>query len=382
MGEGSELVSLLETAIQSVHPADRALVAAAQAHLDNLTKPPGSLGRLEELALRYCLATGTAKPVLRRKRIYCFAGDHGVAAEGVSAYPPAVTPQMVRNMLAGGAAINVLSRHVGAELVVVDVGVADALENAPGLCRRKIAPGTANIARGPAMSVEQARRAVEVGIELAGAAADEGVSLLGTGEMGIANTTPATALYAAYLGYRAEAIVGRGTGVDEQGLARKRRAIEAALHVNADWLVRPLDTLAALGGFEIAAIAGLILGGAARRVPVVVDGFISTAGALAAVRLCPATLDYMFFSHISEERGHRAVLNRLASHPVLVAGGRSSEDAGTLMSLLASKPILDLGMRLGEGTGAALAMGIVEAAVRVYNEMATFGSAGVSGKEP
>ncbi len=352
-------MNTLGATMGAIRPADRALGTAAQARLDNLTKPPGSLGRLEELALRYCLATGTVQPTVRRKRVCCFAGDHGVAAERVSAYPQAVTPQMVRNMLAGGAAINALSRHVGAELVVVDMGVADRLDGAPGLCRRKIAEGTANIALGPAMSLEQARRAVEAGIELACTAADEGVSLLGTGEMGIANTTPATALYCAYLGCSADALVGRGTGVDDAGLGRKLRAVEAALRVNRERLTGPLETLAALGGFEIAAIAGLVLGGASRRVPVVVDGFISTAGALAAVRMCPAALDYLFFSHVSEERGHRAVL-----------------------VLLGAEPVLDLRMRLGEGTGAALAMGIVEAAVRVYSEMATFGSAGVSGKTP
>lgn len=346
-----------EQTIRTIHPLDHTTEPKVQAHLDDLTKPQGSLGRLEELAMRYCLIQGTPQPKLGRKRICCFAGDHGVAAEGVSAYPKEVTPQMVANMLAGGAAINVLTRHVNAELVVVDMGVASPLENAPGLCRRKIRGGTDNIAVGPAMTRAEAEAAIAVGIELAEAAAGDGVTMLGTGDMGIANTTPATALLAAYLGCPVEDITGRGTGIDDQKLAHKIEVIQRALAVNRARLSDPTETLAALGGFEIAGIAGLVLGAAANRLPVVVDGFISTSGAVAACALCPKARDYLIFSHLSLERGHRVI-----------------------MQALGARPVLDLDMRLGEGTGAALAMSIIEAAVKIYNEMATFSGAGVSQK--
>ena len=352
-------MSLLEKTLAEIRPVEAGLEAAARAQLDNLTKPPGSLGRLEDVAARCCLIAGSAQRPLRlgRKKVFTFAGDHGVADEGVSAFPKAVTPQMVRNMLAGGAAINVLARHAGAESCVVDMGVDDPLEDAPGLVRRKVRRGTANIARGPAMTREEAVRALEAGIELAQAAAAEGVGLLGTGDMGIANTTPSSALFAALLPCPVEEITGRGTGIDDAGLARKVAVIRRALEVNRESLADPLGALAAVGGLEIAGIAGLVLGGASRRVPVVVDGFISSAGALVACRLCPDARDYLFFSHKSNEAGHAVFLR-----------------------LFGATPLLDLGLRLGEGTGAALAMGLVEAAVRVYNEMATFGSAGVSGK--
>lgn len=346
-----------ERTIASIRPLDKSLEPKVQAHLDDLTKPQGSLGRLEELAMRYCLIQGTHQPKLGGKRVCCFAGDHGVADEGVSAFPKEVTPQMVYNMLSGGAAINVLTRHVNAGLVVVDMGVASPLENAPGLCRRKIRGGTDNIAAGPAMSRAEAEAALTAGIELAEAAAGEGVTLLGTGDMGIANTTPATALLASYLGCPVEDITGRGTGIDDQRLAHKIAVIKQALSVNRSRVSDPIDTLAALGGFEIAAIAGLALGGAANRVPVVVDGFISTAGAVAACAICPNVREYLIFSHLSLERGHRVI-----------------------MQALKARPVLDLDMRLGEGTGAALAMSIVESAVKIYNEMATFSGAGVSQK--
>jgi nicotinate-nucleotide--dimethylbenzimidazole phosphoribosyltransferase len=352
-------MSLLQQTLSAIHPSDRSLLSAIQAHLDDLTKPQGSLGRLESLALQYCLATHTLRPLPGKMRIYCFAGDHGVASEGVSAFPKEVTPQMVGNMLAGGAAINVFARHVGAELRVVDMGVDADLRDAPGLIHRKVARGTANIAVGPAMQREQAVLALEAGITLATEAAHDKVILLGTGEMGIANTTPATALFAAYLGCPPAEITGRGTGVDDTRLQHKVQVIERALAVNRARLGDPLEILSALGGFEIAGIAGLVLGGAAARVPVVVDGFISTAGALAALRIQPAAADYVFFSHLSEERGHRIVMEKLAI-----------------------KPILELNMRLGEGTGAALAMSILMAAIKMYNEMATFSGAKVSTKEP
>ena len=350
-------MTMYDQTLETIRPLDRTLETKVRAHIDDLTKPQGSLGRLEELALQVCLIQGTHQPKLGKKRICCLAGDHGVASEGVSAFPQEVTPQMVHNMLAGGAAINVLTRHAGAELVVADLGVAAPPGNLPGLLSRRIRGGTDNIATGPAMTREEAVSALTAGIELAGAAAAEGVTLLGTGDMGIANTTPATALLAAYLGCPVEAITGRGTGIDDQRLAHKIEVIKRALAVNRDQLADPLGTLAALGGFEIAGIAGLCLGGAAHRLPVVVDGFISTAGAVAACALCPAVREYLIFSHLSQERGHRVIMEKLGA-----------------------RPVLDLDMRLGEGTGAALAMSIIEAALKIYNQMATFSGAGVSQK--
>ena len=348
----------LRETLQSIKPLDQSLEPAILAHLDQLTKPPKSLGRLEDLAARYCLITGSTKPTLGRKKIFTFAGDHGVVKEGVSAYPQEVTPQMVRNMLAGGAAINVLAKHAGAEVAVIDIGVIDPLHDAPGLIQHKVKAGTDNMAQGPAMSVEEAVEAIEIGIELSASAAREGISMIGTGDMGIGNTTPSSALFAALLPCPVEDITGRGTGIDDAGLLKKIETIKKALAVNSSQLDDPLKTLAAVGGLEIAGICGLCLGAAAHRIPVVVDGFISSAGALAACRLCPSVRDYLFFSHRSEEAGH-----------------------ATFLRLFAVEPILDLKMRLGEGTGAALAMSLIEASVKIYNDMATFASAQVSGKE-
>ena len=347
----------LETILSSVKSVRRELEPDLRSHLDRLTKPRGSLGTLEEIAVRYCLMTDTRNPVLGKKRIYTFAADHGVAAEGVSAYPASVTPQMVRNMLAGGAAVNVLARHAGAEVRVVDMGVNDHLDDAPGLIRRKIRRGSGNIAAGPAMTLDEALQALGAGEELAREAAREGVALIGTGDMGIANTTPSSALYAALLPCPVEEIVGRGTGIDDATLDRKKTVIEQALTVNGGRLSDPLTTLAALGGFEIAGICGLLLGAAACRVPVVVDGFISSAAALTACRMCDRVKEYLFFSHCSAEKGHAIFFKRY----------------GVV-------PLLNLNMRLGEGTGAALAMMIIEAAIKIYNEMATFDSAGISKK--
>jgi len=350
-------MSILDKTITSIKPIDWSLEPAIRAHLDQLTKPPKSLGRLEDLATRYCLITNTVNPILGKKKILTFAGDHGVAQEGVSAFPKEVTPQMVRNMLAGGAAVNVLANHVGAEVSVIDIGVDDPLKDAPDLIRRKVKSGTDNIAKGPAMSLAEATQAVEIGIELAQSAAQDGATLIGTGEMGIANTTPSSALFAALLPCPVEDISGRGTGIDDAGLIKKIQVIKQSLKVNQDQLSHPLSALAAVGGLEIAGICGLCLGAASRRIPVVVDGFISSAGALTACRLCPDVRDYLFFSHRSEEAGH-----------------------ATFLRLFGVEPILDLKMRLGEGTGAALAMNIIEAAVKIYNQMATFASAGVSDK--
>ncbi len=347
----------LQGVISSIQLVDKSLQPKIIHHLDDLTKPPGSLGKLEQIALKYCLMTGSDKPQLGAKKIFTFGADHGVADEGVSAFPKVVTQQMVMNMLDGGAAINVLAKHAGAELAVVDMGVDWPQEEKQGLINRSVRAGTANMAVGPAMTVEEAEQALLVGVKLAETAADEGFTLLGTGEMGIANTTPSAALFAALLPCPVEEVTGRGTGVDDQRLQHKIKIIKQALIVNKEWLNSPLETLAAVGGLEIAGICGLILGAAACRLPVIVDGFISSAGALVACRMNPAVKDYLFFSHLSQEAGHQ-----------------------TFFNLFEALPILDLEFRLGEGTGAVMAMPIIEAAIKIYNEMATFSSAGISEK--
>ncbi len=348
-------MELLERTLEAIEPVGSEHDEDVRRHLDCLTKPRGSLGRLEDFVLRYCRIREDARPGPMRKRIYTVAGDHGVAAEGVSAFPSEVTVQMVKNMVGGGAAINVLGRHCGAEVVVVDVGVDADLDDVEGVLHRKVRNGTANMAVGPAMSLEEARAAVETGVRLAREAAEDGVTLLGLGEMGIANTTSASALFAALLPCPVAEVTGRGTGVDDSVLEHKVTVVQRALDTNRDRLGSPLATLAALGGLEIAAICGAVLGGAASRIAVVVDGFISTAGALAALRMDESVADYLYFSHRSAERGHRVSLDQLAA-----------------------EPILDLGLRLGEGTGAALAMVMIEASMRLYTEMATFESAAVS----
>jgi len=347
----------LQRIIASIAPMDHAIEPEVQSHLNHLTKPLGSLGVLEDIALRYCLITKSVRPVMGKKRILTFAADHGVSDEGVSAYPKEVTAQMVRNMLAGGAAINVLARHAGADVRVIDVGVADPLIDATGLCREKIKSGADNIKIGPAMTVEEALQAIHVGIAYAQTAAREGVTLMGTGDMGIGNTTASAALFSVLLPCGVEDITGRGTGINGTALMHKIRTIEQALSTNRDRLIDPLSCLAAVGGLEIAGICGCVLGSAANSIPVVIDGFISSAAALAACALCPNAKEYLFFSHRSDEKGHAVFFNRFG-----VA------------------PILDLKMRLGEGTGAALAMTIIEAAIKIYNEMASFSSAGVSDK--
>lgn len=345
----------LRETVASIASPNESLTPRLRARLDGLTKPRGSLGVLEALVERIGLIQHTDRPRVDRMRIVTFAGDHGVAARGVSAYPAAVTPQMVRNMLAGGAAVNVLARHVGAENIVVDIGVNDALDDAPGLVRSKIASGTRDMSVGPAMTRAEALAAIDAGIALASDADDDDVTLLGTGEMGIGNTTSAAALFAALLGLAPREIVGRGTGIDDDALARKIDAVESALRVNAPGPGDPLGALAAVGGFEIAGICGLILGAAARCIPVVVDGFISTAGALVAEQFAPLVRDYMIFSHLSDERGHAVVLDAMGA-----------------------RPILNLNLRLGEGTGAALAFSLIHAAIKLVDEMATFSSSGVS----
>jgi len=344
----------LDKFCREIRPVDSVTLAQAYRRLDQLTKPKGSLGRLEELAARTCAIKGSLAARVDRKVILTFAGDHGVVAEGISAFPQEVTPQMVMNFLAGGAGVNVLARHVGADVRVIDVGVAVPLA-AEGLISRKVCPGTANFTRGPAMTEEQALAAVAVGMEVARDAIADGAEILGTGEMGIGNTTPSSALFAALLPAGVVEVTGRGTGIDDATLENKIRVIEKGLQVNQDLLSSPFTALAAVGGLEIAAICGAILMAAHSRLPIVVDGFISSAGALVAMRLKPEVREYCFFSHMSAEQGHRIFFEREGI-----------------------APLLHLGMRLGEGTGAALSMDLVDAGLKIMNEMATFGEAGVS----
>ncbi len=344
--------------IEQIQPLDSAAMEAARARQSQLTKPAGSLGRLEQLSIQVAGITGLARPRLVHKAVITCAGDHGVVGEGVSAYPAAVTPQMVANILHGGAAISVLARQIGARLKVVDVGVAAEIAPHPDLYALKVAYGTGNLARGPAMTREQAIRSIEAGIAALERERADGLDIVATGEMGIGNTTPATAIAVVLTGLPIADLTGRGTGIDDAGLARKIRAIEQGLRVNRPDPADALDVLAKVGGLEIGAIAGIVLGAAAQRIPVVVDGFISTAGALIAAGLCPQAKDYLIASHTSVEIGHRAMWRALGC-----------------------EPLLNLGMRLGEGTGAALAMNLTEAACRILDEMATFESANVSNKE-
>jgi nicotinate-nucleotide--dimethylbenzimidazole phosphoribosyltransferase len=339
-----------------VAPVDPQLFDVAQKRLDNLTKPPGSLGRLEEFAKRLVAITGIENPRVDRKIVFVFAGDHGVTEEGVSAYPKEVTAQMVFNFLAGGAAINVLARHAGAHVVVVDIGVDHDFSGIQGLLHEKVVRGTRNFVKEPALTREEAEKCIQVGINLAHRYGDEGYNLFGTGEMGIGNTTPSSAVAAVITGRSAHEVTGRGTGVSDQGLALKVRAIEQGIKQHKPDPADGLDVVAKVGGAEIAGIAGLIIGAAERRIPVVVDGLISTAGALIAHTLEPTVKDYIFAGHNSFEIGHKYMLEALGL-----------------------QPILDLGLRLGEGTGAALAMLLIEASLKIYGEMATFQEAGVSG---
>jgi nicotinate-nucleotide--dimethylbenzimidazole phosphoribosyltransferase len=348
----------LEHLISQIGLLDEAAMAAARARQNTLTKPRGSLGRLEALSIQLAGITGNPQPQVEHKVILTMAGDHGVVAEGVSAYPQEVTPQMVLNFLQGGAAINVLARHVGARVVVVDMGVAGELKPHPDLVDKKVAPGTGNIARGPAMSREQAIQALLAGVEVVEAELARGLDILGTGDMGIANTTPSAAIAAAMTGHSPAEVVGRGTGVDDAGLARKITAVQRAVMVNRPDPADALDVLSKVGGFEIGGLAGAMLAAAAHRRPVVVDGFISTAAAMIAVGLAPQARSYLIPAHRSQERGHRIML-----------------------AWLGLEPLLDLDLRLGEGTGAAFGISLAEAACKILSDMATFGEAGVSEKE-
>jgi nicotinate-nucleotide--dimethylbenzimidazole phosphoribosyltransferase len=347
-------MSLLDRTIHSIPPLDRVARDAAMRRLDRLTKPPGSLGRLEELASDLAAIQGRSLPRVTRKTIFTLAADHGVAEKRVSAYPREVTGQMVLNFLRGGAAINVLSRLVGARVVVADFGVAAPLPPHPDLRTCRIAAGTRDLSEGPAMSREEAIASIERGIGLV-----EETDLVATGEMGIGNSTAASALTAAFTGRAVDLVTGRGTGIDDSTRARKVDAIRAAFRRSPPDPAAPLDVLASVGGFEIGGLCGVILGAAARRIPVLLDGFIATSAALIAVGLTPAARDFLIAAHRSAEPGHEAAL-----------------------AALGLRPLLDLSMRLGEGTGAALAMVLCESACRLLGEMATFDEAGVSGAGP
>lgn len=363
---------LMQETLGQITPILSDLADTAQARLDQLTKPQGSLGRLEDIARCCVMITGHEHPQVTKKVLFVFCGDHGVAAEGVSAYPREVTAQMVLNCLHGGAAISVLARQLGIDVKIVDVGVdADFSPEQPeqfGFINKKIGRGTANFTRQPAMTQEAAVRAIEVGIALTTEAIHNGAQLIGAGEMGIGNTTSATALLCALSGFSPEELTGVGTGIHEEARQKKIAVIRTALALysseRADALALhtleradPLGILAHLGGYEIAAMVGVYLAGAAQKVPLLVDGFIATSAAWIACDLNPAVKGHLLFAHCSAEQGHQKVLNALHV-----------------------QPLLDLKMRLGEGTGAALGMSIVESAVRLYNEMATFAEAAVSEK--
>jgi nicotinate-nucleotide--dimethylbenzimidazole phosphoribosyltransferase len=368
--DGEEHMDLIEQTIAAVRPLDEAAMRDARDHQARLTKPPGALGVLEEISVRLAGLAGQCPPPLPEPAaVAVFAADHGVHAQGVTPWPQEVTAQMVANFLAGGAVVNAFAAQVGARVTVVDVGVAADLPAAPGLLPRKVAYGTADLTAGPAMTAEQVRRAVEVGIEVARDLIDEGHRCLITGDMGIANTTASAALIAARTGRAPEEVTGRGTGIDDATHARKIEVVRSALALHRPAITRAfggqdapamadvLEVLAALGGLEHAAITGFVLGGAASRVPVVLDGVIAGAAALMAAALAPEAVPAWVAGHRSAEPGHAATL-----------------------AYLGLRPLVDLDLRLGEGTGALLALPLVQSAVRVLHEVATFDSAGVTDK--
>ena len=348
----------LEDIITDIKPLDETSMQAARARQDTLTKPRGSLGKLEELSIQLAGMKADSFPSVEHKAVIVMAADHGVTAEGVSAYPSEVTAQMVLNFLHGGAAINVLAHQSRARVTVVDIGVARDFEPLPGLLQRKVMCGTRNLAQGPAMTREEAEQALQVGVDVLLEEAEHGLDIVATGDMGIGNTTSSSAIAAVMTGLPVPEVVGRGTGIDDSGLERKIRVIERALAVNPPKADDAIDILHKVGGLEIAGLAGVMIAAAGRRIPVIVDGFISTAAALIAVGLAPRLRDYLISAHQSVEIGHQAMLKHLNL-----------------------TPLLDLNMRLGEGTGAALAFHLLEASTRILREMATFGEAGVSDKE-
>jgi nicotinate-nucleotide--dimethylbenzimidazole phosphoribosyltransferase len=345
----------LDRVLKAIRPLDETAMAAARARQDALTKPQGSLGRLEELSIQLAGIQGKTMPQIKTKAIITMAGDHGVVAEKVGNWPQEVTAQMVYNFLRGGAGINVLGRQVGARVVVVDMGVATDLKSHPELLSRKVAFGTKNMALGPAMTREQAVNAIETGIDVINAEAAKGLDIVGTGDMGIGNTTASSAVCAAITGEAAEKVTGRGTGINDKQLKHKIAVVKRALEVNHPDPNDPVDVLSKVGGFEIGGLAGVMLGAAAHRIPVVIDGFISGAAALIATTLAPQLKGYLIAAHVSAEAGHQLLLKHLGL-----------------------TPLLNLEMRLGEGTGAALGIFLAEAAARILSEMATFAEASVS----
>lgn len=341
--------------VESILPINGKVMEETQVRLDSLIKPLGSLGVLECIAKKIAGITNEVRPGITKKTSILMAGDHGVVEEGVSPYPQEVTPQMVMNFISGGAAMSILSKHVGSELVLVDVGVAVDLPDMPLLIKRKVAYGTKNMCKGPAMTREQAVQALEVGIEVVEDCIKKGSGLIGIGEMGIGNTTPSTAIISLYARKPVEEVVGRGTGADDARLKIKAEAIKRAIELNKPDVKDSIDVLSKVGGLEIAGLAGVILGASANRVPVVIDGFISGAAAVIAAAIKSEVKNYLIASHLSEEPGHKAMLDYLGI-----------------------KPMLHMNMRLGEGTGAALAMNIIDASLKLLNGMSTFAGAGVS----
>ena len=351
-------MELLKKTLSGIADIDRRAGEQAQLRLDSLAKPPGSLGVLEEIAVQLAAIQGKALPVLGKKVVMVMAADHGVVEEGVSAFPQEVTQQMLMIFLNHGAAINVLSDQAKAQVVVSDVGIKGEAIQHEELHIRKVRPGTGNMVKEAAMTEEEVRAAIEVGISMVNREIDRGATIVATGEMGIGNTTSSAAILACITGQDLELITGRGTGIDDEGLIRKRKAIKNAIEVNQPNAADPVEVLRKVGGLEIAALTGVIIGAAARKVPVVIDGFISSTAALLAYKLNPHCKSYMIASHLSQEPGHKILL----------------EEIGL-------KPILQLDLRLGEGTGAVLAFNLIEAAIKIISEMATFAEAGVSNKD-
>ena len=345
--------------IAEIEDLDYNLMEMAQKRLDNLTKPQGSLGKLEELAKQIVGITGKENPTLENKVIFTLAGDHGVVEEGVSAFPKEVTPQMVYNFLNGGAGINVLANHIGARVVIVDMGVAVELQiQNEKLKIKKVGLGTKNMAKRPAMTRDEAMRSIEVGMELVKEELPKGIDIIGTGDMGIGNTTSSSAIAAVFTGRPVENVVGRGTGIGDDALGNKIEVIKRALELNKPNPKDAIDVLSKIGGFEIGGLSGIIMAAASMRIPVVIDGFISGAAALIAYHLEPKIKDYLIAAHCSVEKGHKLILDHLGI-----------------------TPLLNLNLRLGEGTGAALGISLVEAGIKIMTQMATFKSAGVSEKD-
>ncbi len=349
------MAGLLSDTIKMIGTLDEKAMAEARARQDMLTKPQGSLGRLEELSVQLAGIQGQPVPQIKHKAIITMAGDHGVVAEGIGNWPQEVTAQMVENFLRGGAGINAIARQVDARIIVVDMGVVGKIEDNPQLLSRKVAPGTGNMTAGPAMTEKQAMKAIETGIQIVNDEIARGLDIVGTGDMGIGNTTASSTICAVITGKPAAEVTGRGTGISDEQLAHKIAIVNKALEVNRPDPAKPMEVLAKVGGFEIGGLAGVMLAAAAQRIPVVIDGFISGAAALIATSLAPELKNFLIGGHLSAEGGH-----------------------GVMLEHMGLNPLLDLGMRLGEGTGAALGIFLCETACRVLSEMATFTEAGVS----